>query len=132
MQFRTIILSLLAAAALFTAGCSRHAPIYNVENESVIVGKTSYSAEEVKKAIILAGASLGWSIKEVAPGELEGALYIRKHMAQVDIPYSTESYSIYYKDSDNLKYDGSGIHSNYNGWIQNLDRAIKTHLGAIH
>ena len=31
-------------------------------------------------------------------------------------------------DSSNLQYDGKTIHSNYNGWIQNLDKAIRTQL----
>jgi len=52
-------------------------------------------------------------------------------MAQVDIKYSTIAYSITYKDSSNLKYDGTKIHSNYNGWIQNLDKAIKIQLSTM-
>lgn len=52
-------------------------------------------------------------------------------MAQVDIPYNAKAYSIQYKNSANLKYDGVSIHSNYNGWVQNLDRAIQSRLVAL-
>ena len=31
----------------------------------------------------------------------------------------------------NLQYDGKTIHSNYNGWIQNLDKAINRELLAL-
>jgi hypothetical protein len=87
-----------------------------------------YSMKDIKNAIMRAGAGLGWNIREVAPGRLEGTLHLRTHMAQVDIPYSKDNYSIIYKASDNLRYDGEKIHSNYNGWIQNLDKAIKSQI----
>ena len=45
--------------------------------------------------------------------------------------HTRKSYSIEYKASDNLRYDGQKIHSNYNGWIQNLDKAIKTEIGLL-
>jgi hypothetical protein len=50
---------------------------------------------------------------------------------QVDIAYTTTSYSINYKDSRGLDYDGSSIHSNYNGWVQRLDRAIARQLATL-
>ena len=86
----------------------------------------------MKKAIIAAGAGLGWAMNSTEPGHIVGTLNVRSHGAVVDIPYTTESYSILYKDSTNLKYSSSGtIHSNYNGWIQNLNRAIKANLAAL-
>lgn len=84
--------------------------------------------EDIKRAIVTAGASLGWQMKETSPGNIEATLILRKHMAKVDIPYSKTGYSIIYKDSMELFYDGTSIHTNYNGWIQNLDRAIKNSL----
>lgn len=105
--------------------------VYNVRNAPVAANANQYSMDDIKKAIMRAGAGLGWSIREVAPGQLEGTLHLRKHMAQVDIPYSKHSYSVIYKASDNLRYDGEKIHSNYNGWIQNLDKAIKTQISLL-
>jgi hypothetical protein len=70
-------------------------------------------------------------MKAVEPGKILGTLYLRSHMAQVDIPYSKSSYSILYKNSDKLNYNEGKIHSNYNGWIQNLDRGIKTQLSLL-
>ena len=45
--------------------------------------------------------------------------------------HKNKNYSINYKDSTNLDYDGTNIHRNYNGWIANLDRAIKTQLATL-
>ena len=55
------------------------------------------------------------------------------HTAIVEIPYTTKTYSIIYKDSTNLKYDAEKqtIHENYRGWIQNLDNAIKSRLSGL-
>ncbi|MDR9435512.1 MAG: hypothetical protein RI563_01440 [Thiohalophilus sp.] len=115
---------LLAITAL--AGC-RSNPVMNVDDAAISLQKQP-SIEQVEKAIIRAGSSLGWNIKKVEPGKMEGRLMIRSHVAVVDITYDTRSYSIHYKDSTNLNYDGTNIHSNYNGWVQNLDRNIQQQL----
>ena len=121
---------LLGFAAAGLAGC-RIAPVMDVVDAPVIepTGGPKLTADQVKLAIQRAGATLGWQIKEVQPYLLEGTLHLRTHMAQVNIPYSAERYSIVYKDSQNLQYDGKNIHSNYNGWVQNLDKAIKVQMG---
>ena len=105
--------------------------------------------EDVQKAIIRAGSGLGWNISPVEPGHATGTLYLRKHMAKVDIRYDLKGYSITYNDSSNLNFEPAGtetsdpatgetqksttgtIHSNYNGWVQNLDNAIRVQLGTL-
>ena len=56
---------------------------------------------------------------------------LRDHRAVVTVIYDTKSYSIKYKDSSNLNYDGKSIHKNYNGWVENLDKAIRSNLVSI-
>jgi len=131
MKYPLFGVFLVGVATLFLAGCPHQALVYNVRDAPVLANVDNYSADDIRKAIIRAGAGLGWNITEVEPGRLEGTLYLRKHMAQVDIPYSKDSYGIEYKASDNLRYDGEKIHSNYNGWIQNLDKAIKTQISLL-
>jgi hypothetical protein len=46
----------------------------------------------------------------------------------VDIEHDAKSYSIKYRDSQNLNFADGQIHKNYNGWIQNLDKAIRAQL----
>ena len=122
----------LALALLFLAlAACRTAPIHNVHDAAIATGKTNASLEDIQKAIVRAGASLGWNMSSVRPGLMTGTLHLRKHVAVVEVRYDTKNYSILYKDSQNLGYNGSTIHSNYNGWIQNLNRAIQTQLTTL-
>jgi hypothetical protein len=121
---------MIGIAAVGLAGC-RMAPVMDVVDAPVVEpsGGQKLTADQVKIAIERAGATLGWQIKEVQPFLLQGTLVLREHVAEVNIPYSAQRYSIVYKDSKNLQYDGKNIHSNYNGWVQNLDKAIKVQMG---
>lgn len=122
----TSILALVAASFLLTA-CGVK-PVKNVESK--VVPNNIQSSAQVKQAIQRAGRGLGWIIKEVDEDTLEGILLLRTHMAKITIPYSKNEYSLLYKSSEDLDYDGEAktIHSNYNGWITNLDRAIQVQL----
>jgi hypothetical protein len=122
-------LSLLLVGAI--AACARTAPIYNVSQMPVTASKPHPSLDEVGKAIMRAGTGLGWQMQPVKAGQMLGTLSVREHQAVVDVNYSAQSYSINYKDSANLKYDGQTIHQNYNGWVQNLDKAIRAQLSAL-
>ena len=88
------------------------------------------SKEEVRAAILRAGATLGWQMKDEGPNMLVGTLMLRTHTAVVEIPYSSSNYSIIYRSSTNLNESGGKIHKNYNGWIQNLTRGINAQLTA--
>jgi len=126
MRFRSALGVLVLA--LVIAGC-RTAPITNVDDAVIptVAGKT-LTQEQVRSAIIRGGGALGWQMKDEGPDKLVATLLIRTHTAVVDIPYSTTSYSIKYRSSINLDESGGKIHSNYNGWIQNLQKSINTQL----
>jgi len=125
---------ILVAVAVLTVGLTacRTAPIYNV-NDAPVVTTTNHKLTDadVKKAILGAGISLGWQMRPVSQGHIIGTLFLRTHMAQVDINYTPKQYSITYKNSKNLKYDGKHIHVNYNGWIHNLQKAINVRLSTM-
>lgn len=127
VRFFAMGLAALLVATL--AGC-RTAPIKNVDKATVPPGATQ---EQVQKAILEAGASLGWQMKVKEPGLIVGVLALRTHLAEVEIPFSAKSYSIRYKSSSNLDYNPADktIHTNYNGWIQNLDGAIRARLSVL-
>ena len=107
---------------LLLAAC-RYGPVQNVSSASFDV--PNLTMEQAGSAIVRGGASLGWQIREQGPGHMIATLTLRRHKAVVDITYDTSTFSIKYKDSHNLRYDGTNIHSNYNGWISNLENAIK-------
>ena len=124
--------SKFAALALVVslAGCAG-VPIMNVTDAlTTNASGKAQSKEEVRAAILRAGAALGWQIKDEGPNMLVGTLQLRKHLAVVEIPYSTTNYSIKYRSSLNLNQKGMTIHKNYNGWIQNLTRGINAQLTA--
>ena|SRR2546425_4343459 len=126
-------LAVIAFALVVFTSC-RTGAIYNVVDAPVTTGNNKApSLDEVTKAIVTAGKGLGWQMSIVQPGLIVGTLNIRSHQAVVDIPYTIKTYSIKYKNSSNLKYDAEKqtIHSNYSGWIQNLDNAIKLQLSSI-
>lgn len=119
---------LLAAASI--AGCTS-APIQNVSNAPVTSASgKALTNDQVKSAIIRAGAALGWQMKEAGPGMLTASLQLRDHTAQIEIPYSPSGYSITYKSSTKLDEKDGQIHKNYNGWVQNLTRGINAQLSA--
>ena len=120
---------LIPVAVLLLVGC-RTGGVYNVQGAPV-AGTRAVAMQDVEMAIRRAGAGLGWQIVPRAPGKIEGILVLRDHRAVVDITHDTKTYSIQYKDSSNLDYDGTSIHSNYNGWVQNLDKAIRTQLSLL-
>jgi hypothetical protein len=127
-KLATVFVILISTVALFSC---RSAPVYDVNNATVVSNVKNVSKSDVRKAIIRAGGGLGWLIKDAGPSKLEGTLTLRTHVAKVTIPYSSKSYSILYKDSVNLNYDGTNIHSNYNGWIQNLQKGIQIQLNQL-
>jgi len=115
-----------AAAAL--AACTLQ-PIYNVKGAPVETpGGKPPTLAEVEKAVVRAGTALGWKMQPVRPGVMVGTITLRSHTATVDVTYDTRTYNITYKDSVELNYDGSNIHRNYNGWVQNLDKGIRAQL----
>ncbi|HTE15212.1 MAG TPA: hypothetical protein VK642_09060 [Burkholderiales bacterium] len=119
----------VSATVLMMAGC-KQMPVLNIASAPVVSPKQA-SLQDVERSIMRAGAQLGWQLVPRGPGQIEGTLALRTHKAVVDITYDTKAYNIKYKDSSNLNYDGSNIHSNYNGWIQNLDKGIRTQLSLL-
>jgi hypothetical protein len=119
-----LALSMVVAAV----GCTTQ-PIYNVVGSPVATssGKAA-SMQEVQSAIVRAGAALGWQITPDKPGQMTGRLALRTHQAVVDINYDSKQYSINYRDSIDLNAKDGQIHKNYNGWIQNLDKGIRSQL----
>lgn len=127
------MLALAFGLSLVFFGCGTP-PVYNVNNNAVVVAADKKATmADVEKAIMRAGGGLGWIMKKERDGLLKGTLILRTHTAVVAITYNSQEYSINYESSVNLNYDPANntIHSNYNGWIQNLNKAIQVQLGLL-
>ena len=126
-----IVVACLALAIV--VGCRGAGQVYEVKDAQVqtATGKEA-TMEDVQKAIIGAGAGLGWQMAIAKPDEIISTLNVKSHQAVVSIPYTKKTYSILYKDSTNLKYDAQKqtIHEQYLTWIQKLDNAIRARLTA--
>ncbi|MDH5668319.1 MAG: hypothetical protein OEY86_09940 [Nitrospira sp.] len=129
---RTAQAALFAGLVLImSAGC-KTGTILDIRDAGVpaTIGQ-NLAMDDVAQGIISAGSKLNWTMAVQTQGHIVGTLAIRRHTAVIDIFYSTNSYSILYKDSSNLKYDANRktIHPNYTSWIRNLHAAIQKELG---
>jgi hypothetical protein len=123
-------LFLVAAVLGLVAACGRVDKIYSVENAE-LGAPPSATIEQVGQAIERAATGLGWTVARERPGVMVATLDVRTHKAVVRIAYDTKRFSIGYKDSVNLKYDGTDIHYRYNSWIRNLRTEIEKESAAI-
>ena len=122
--------SLFVGALALVVGCAPLAPLRNIENQPVSTNRAA-SLDEIGNAIVRAGVSLNMQMQKVRPGLINATNAVRGLSATMEIKYDTKQYSISYKDSQGLKYDGTQIHRNYNGWVQNLDNRIRAQLTTL-
>lgn len=131
MRATFLIASFLSLSLLLVA-CARTQPVYNVTEAPVVTTSSGTpSLDQVRDAIATACREKEWLVNPVEDGLIVATANVRSHRAVVDIRYSPTSYSITYKDSDALLYDGSQIHRNYNKWIKLLSDRIDLELNKI-
>ncbi len=117
-----VLITVLAGSLLFSTAAQAASEIENVEGSPI---PSSLNDEQIVKTMQTGGMVRGWIIKQLEPGHLEATIYVRSHMAKVDITYDAAAYSIRYNDSENLGYKNGKIHRNYNKWVKNLDMDIQ-------
>jgi hypothetical protein len=122
---------IVVLAVALAAGACRTVPVRNVTGPLGSAPTTRLTMDEVRQAIRRAAEKLGWQIESVAPGTLTGTLKLRKHVAVVTITHDTSTFTITYKDSTNLHYDGREIHRQYNNWVQNLEAAVRSEIAGL-
>lgn len=131
------IAALMLVVVAFTtqlAGISRDEPIQNPANIPVswnADGKPTL--ERIQRAMIAGCAQRGWQCQATKPGEIRAVLHVRQHMAEALIAFNTESFSISYVNSSELRYNATEktIHRKYNLWVVNLITDINSAIAAI-
>ena len=119
------LIGILTATLLLTLTGCKTIPMPDYSNQPLAsYGGTKNTLQDVEKSIVQAAVSLGWQTKIIEDGKISATLNIRKHQLIVLITYDTESVSVNYVDSENLKYNGESIHRQYANWITNLLRKI--------
>ncbi|MFH0881104.1 MAG: hypothetical protein V2A34_15440 [Lentisphaerota bacterium] len=109
-----------------SAWAGRLAPLETFEGQTGLATLTEVtdallSSENVEGAF---GIKKKWIFEKVSDGEITATLFDRQYMVKVTIIYDTEKYTIAYKDSTNLNYDGGSIHPSYNKWVAALKMSI--------
>jgi hypothetical protein len=97
-------------------------PMERLENVPV-----SYSGD-VAQPIERALTARGWVVTDRRPGEIDAALVGADFRADITVAYTQTSYSVRYRNSENLGYDGVNIHRHYNNWLNNLRVSIEREL----
>ena len=130
----SLSLTLLSGVALARSDV----PLVNHPNIAITSGSGKpLSQEQVKQAIMAGAAAKTWTTTLEQDGSITATVLVRnKHSASVRIVFSSEKYSVTYKDSINLKFidkgsDGQFIHPHYNGWVNNLIDAIRIETGRL-
>ncbi|MHB9138281.1 MAG: hypothetical protein ACYC4Q_02640, partial [Victivallaceae bacterium] len=103
------ILSVFAAAMVIlfaVAGCSA-VPVAQVTDEPFFAASKNADLNKVTQKILEVGKRRGFSMKVIAPGHIEAFYAKREVRAVMDVKYTTEHFSITYKDSTNLKYNSA-------------------------
>ena len=82
------------------------------------------SHEQVRKAMVQAIVAKTWRVGKVTDDLIEASLHKKSKVARITIEYSTQNYSIRYKNSSLLLYNDGRIHRRYNAWIRGLQITI--------
>jgi len=110
---------------VFLMGCNSTVPVKNFDNQTIAqYGDATSSVKSVERSIVRAAVTLGWKTKVTSDNAIIATLDIRKHQLVVLITHDDKSFSIEYRDSTNLKYNGTKIHRQYVNWVTNLIRSI--------
>jgi len=131
MWFKSYAPLILLASIVVFMGCGSGTLVKNYENSPISAPAGKKNHENIRRAIIVAGTNTGWQMREVSKSHIVATSYRSGHMAKVDINYTTETFSINYKDSSSFQYDGTNIHKTYNSWVKKLYKTIKKNLSKM-
>ncbi|MBR0656959.1 hypothetical protein [Plastoroseomonas arctica] len=110
-----------ALGPLILLGCNRLAPVYTVSEANFLgAAPLTRRGDQIRRAAI----RLNWAVQDVRPGVMRATFNARRDQAVVEITYSRDRFSIQHLESSNLSFNGGQINRAYNGWVQDLERAI--------
>jgi hypothetical protein len=129
MKKNSVIFFALVCVVIGLEACTSR--IFEIRDNPIERGKEAVTIDQVSAAIMNAGSGVGWKMSQASSEQIDAVYQWSKHSATVAIPFTTTHYSIIYKTSTNLKYDGNKIHKRYNKLVTNLDTAIRRELSKV-
>lgn len=106
---------LFALATVLTACGGCHSTVLEFRDEPFLAVSKNADLNRITEKIAEAGYRRKYEMKVIAPGHIEAVFVKRDIRAVMDIKYTTEHFSITYKDSSGLGYDPADntINSHY-------------------
>lgn len=106
----------------------RDKPVLQIQDAPIsVAGGEAGVAEAIKTAL----KGREWKVVDEEPGRIKAEFSkanadVGAHVVVIDISYDTNSYSIDYVTSENMRYDAKAgtIHRNYNRWVANLEHDL--------
>ncbi len=112
-------------------GCSKKAPVYNVERHAMPIAAQSMTNEEIGQRISQVVLRRGWSCHQISTNKLSCSVKRRVHTANVEIDYSQTNFSIIHVSTANLGDQNGRIHRKYNKWIKLMEKDIINAMNAV-
>lgn len=125
-------LAIASALLIVIAACS--APIHKVESKSYGWGpQKGVTMAQVQATVEKTALDWGWLLSNEKPGSFTATKTWGggKHSAVVDVIYNLKDFTIRYKDSKQLGYNGSTIHKTYNTMVTRLEENIKLNVSKL-
>ena len=129
MKKNRLLYSVLLLLMILLSSCSNLRPIISLNRQNTPFG---LSSKQIKQSIVTAAQELKWRVSATEDGLIQATYYSNKQQVDIDIPYSSISYSIIYLSSHNLGAANGQINLKYNQWIYDLNNRIHQELNSIH
>ena len=129
-------LTLTFTFALLAACGGGLVPVHNIQNAPVVVAHgQAATTPQVRDAIVRALGSRNWQLNREGPEGIVATMISGGHWGTIRIQYDEHTYSIQYVDSSpGLRFNDqtNAIHRTYNGWVDKLNRSIRSLLMGPH
>jgi hypothetical protein len=133
MRHRCTRLLVVACLILAIAACT--APIRRVNSPNYGWGpRPEVTLAQIQTEIEKTARGQGWQLSEVKTGSFVAKREWGdkgKHNIVVDVVYDRKGFSIRYKDSKQMDYDGKSIHHTYNDMVETLRDGIKASVSPL-
>lgn len=117
---------------LLAAACTQ--PIKRIDNSNYGWGpQKGVTPAQIQSTVEKTAYGLGWELTDVKTGSFTArrAWDGDKHNVVVDVVYDAKKFSIRYKNSKAMSYDGSSIHHTYNDMVETLRDTIKKNVSDL-